>query len=158
LGVQPIHPLTCFRLSSGLQSHLHLSTSVAGLCVGAVKLLEPPRLAGLSVRPEQASVKSGEQVAFACSAHDQYGQPYPLTVVEWSANGGTITRDGVFMAGAAAGLFAVRADACGHQATAEARVIPRIRGPAPRREAISPSRSQENGRSGGGAPSRRRSG
>ena len=88
----------------------------------AVKLLEPPRLAALTVKPEHASVKPNEQVAFTCAAHDQYGQPYPLTQVVWSATGGTITAEGVYTAGPVSGLHAVRAEASGQQVPAEVRI------------------------------------
>jgi hypothetical protein len=88
----------------------------------AVKLLEPPRLAGLTVRPEHPSIKPGEQVTFTCTAHDQYGQPYPLTLVTWTATGGSITPEGVYTAGTVAGLHAVRAEAGGQQGVAEVRI------------------------------------
>jgi hypothetical protein len=76
----------------------------------------------MTVRPDHASIKPGEQVAFACSAHDQYEQPYPLTVVEWSATGGTITKDGVYTAGGHGGLYTVKAEAGGREVIAEVRV------------------------------------
>src|SRR5207237_3449484 len=52
----------------------------------AQKLLEPPRLASLMIRPEHAVLKPGEQAAFACSALDQYGRPFAAPAVTWSAS------------------------------------------------------------------------
>jgi hypothetical protein len=39
----------------------------------AQKLLEPPRLAKLATRPEQVTLRIGEQASFSCAAVDQYG-------------------------------------------------------------------------------------
>jgi hypothetical protein len=88
----------------------------------AVKLKDSPRLAGLRVRPENPTVKPGEQVAFTCSAHDQYGDSFPLTVTTWSSVGGAITPAGLYTAGPTTGRDVVRAEALGHQAVVEVRV------------------------------------
>ncbi|MEI8022473.1 MAG: hypothetical protein WCH39_29960, partial [Schlesneria sp.] len=57
----------------------------------ALKLKEPPRLAGLTIKPEQVSVKVGEQVSFQVAGVDQYGDPCPVTQTTWSATTGNIT-------------------------------------------------------------------
>src|SRR5207249_7823731 len=57
----------------------------------AQKLLEPPRLASLAIRPEHVVLKPGEQAAFACSALDQYGHSLAAPAVTWSASSGSIT-------------------------------------------------------------------
>ena len=88
----------------------------------AQKLLEPPRLATLSVRPEHVVLKFGEQAAFSCSGVDQYGQPFALSAVGWKATGGTVTAEGLFTAGSTGGLHTVRAESAGHEALAEARI------------------------------------
>jgi len=88
----------------------------------AVKLKEPPRLACLVVRPEHPLVKPHEQVAFTCTAQDQYGQPHPLATVTWSATGGVITTQGIYTAGAIGGLHTVTATAGRHECLAEVRV------------------------------------
>jgi hypothetical protein len=88
----------------------------------AQKLQEPPRLARLVVRPEQVVLKAGEQASFLCAALDQYGQPFPIPAVAWTASGGSITPDGVYTAGSPGGLHTVRAAAAGHEAIAEVRV------------------------------------
>ena len=88
----------------------------------AQKLLEPPRLAKLTVRPEHVVLRIGEQAAFTCAAIDQYGQPFPVPAVVWSATGGAISAAGLFTAGETGGLHTVRADAAGHETIAEVRL------------------------------------
>ncbi len=88
----------------------------------ALKLKEPPRLAGLTVKPEQVSVKVGEQVSFQVVGVDQYGDPFPVTQTAWSASTGNITAQGLFAAGDTGGLFNVNAKAGACEAFAEVRV------------------------------------
>jgi len=88
----------------------------------AQKLLEPPRLAHLNVRPEHVVLKVGEQASYTCTATDQYGEPIAVQTVSWSATGGTVTSDGLFTAGKTGGVHTVRADAGGHEAIAEVRI------------------------------------
>ncbi len=89
----------------------------------ARKLLEPPRLARLVVRPEHAFIRQGEQASFSCSGIDQYGQPIDVSTPTWSATGGTVS-GGMYTAekDGATGLFTVRAEANGLEAIAEVRV------------------------------------
>jgi hypothetical protein len=89
----------------------------------AKKLLEPPRLVRLSVRPEQVTLKAGEQASFSCTAVDQYDQPFNAPAVSWSGTGGTVTADGLFTAGETGGLHSVRAEAAGNEALAEVRIV-----------------------------------
>lgn len=88
----------------------------------AQKLLEPPRLASLAVRPEHVVLKAGEQVAFTCTARDQYGNVYPSPAFVWSTTGGTITPEGIYTAGETAGLHTVKVLAGGQEAVVEVRV------------------------------------
>lgn len=88
----------------------------------AQKLLEPPRLASLSMRPEHVVLKPGEQAAFACTALDQYGKPMAAPTVTWSVSAGTITAAGVYTAGTTGGLHTVRAKAGDREAIAEVRI------------------------------------
>jgi hypothetical protein len=88
----------------------------------AQKLLEPPRLAQLVVRPEQVVLKVSEQAAFTCTGLDQYGQPCAIPAVTWSVTGGSITPDGVYTAAPPGGVHTVRAEAGGHGAVAEVRI------------------------------------
>ena len=91
--------------------------------------LEPPRLTSLAIRPEQPSLKPGEQAAFACSALDQYGRPFAASAVAWTVSSGSITNAGVYTAGTTGGLHSVRAKAGDREAIAEVRV--RTDQPAP---------------------------
>jgi hypothetical protein len=88
----------------------------------AQKLLEPPRLARLVIRPEQATIKVGERAEFTVSALDQYSQPFSTPAVEWSAKGGTVTVEGVFTAGDTGGVYSVHAQGSGLEAIAEVRI------------------------------------
>ncbi len=97
----------------------------------ARKLLEPPRLAKLIVRPEQVVLKIGEQASFSCSALDQYGDPFAPPAVAWTATGGAVSADGLFTAGQTGGLHTVRAEAAGHEALAEVRIATKDEPPPP---------------------------
>lgn len=89
----------------------------------AQKLLEPPRLAKLVVRPEQVTLKIGEQASFSCSGVDQYGQSIAAPTVAWTGTSGMITAAGLFTAGQAGGLHTVRAQSAGQEAVAEVRIV-----------------------------------
>jgi hypothetical protein len=97
----------------------------------AQKLMEPPRLAKLLVRPEQVTLKVGEQASFTCTATDQYGQPFSGPTVSWSGTGGTVTADGLFTAGETGGLHTVRAEADGNESLAEVRIVTKDEPPPP---------------------------
>jgi hypothetical protein len=97
----------------------------------AQKLLEPPRLAKVTLRPEQVVLKIGEQASFTCAAVDQYGEPFTVPAVTWSATGGTVTAEGLFTAGQTGGLHTVRAVAAGHEALAEVRITTKDEPPPP---------------------------
>ena len=88
----------------------------------AQKLLEPPRLASVTIRPDRVVLKPGEQCSFVCSALDQYGHPFPISEAIWSATGGNITVAGLYTAGQTEGLYAVSVRSMGQEAHAEARV------------------------------------
>jgi hypothetical protein len=88
----------------------------------AQKLLEPPRLASLAIRPEHVVLKPLEQAAFTCTALDQYGKPIAAPAVSWSVSAGSITPAGVFTAGKSGGLHTVRATAGDREAIAEVRI------------------------------------
>jgi hypothetical protein len=88
----------------------------------AQKLLEPPRLTSLVIRPEHVVLRPGEQAAFACSALDQYGHAIAVPPLTWSASSGRITPEGVYTAGTTGGLHSVRATAGDREAIGEVRV------------------------------------
>ena len=88
----------------------------------AQKLREPPRLANVLVRPDHVVVKIGDQAAFSCAGQDQYGQPFAIEKVTWSATGGTIDGKGMYTSGDHGGVFTVKAVAGGVEALAEVRI------------------------------------
>lgn len=88
----------------------------------AKKLLEPPRLVRLVIRPEHLTLKPGEQASFTCTSQDQYGQGFTLPTIEWTATGGTITAAGLFTAGPKTGQFTAHAKTDGIEAIAEVRI------------------------------------
>ena len=89
----------------------------------AQKLLEPPRLDRIVIRPSDVVLKPGEQASFSCNGIDQYGQPIAVGTAKWSASGGTID-EGLYNADKdnSGGLFAVKAETEGFEAIAEVRI------------------------------------
>lgn len=88
----------------------------------AQRLREPPRIAKVVVRPENPLLKIGDQASFACAGVDQYGQPFAISSVKWSATGGAIDTSGMFTAGTTGGLYNVKAESGGCEAFAEVRI------------------------------------
>lgn len=89
----------------------------------AQKLREPPRLNQVLVRPENVSVKVGDQATFVCSGIDQYDRPFAVGGVKWSATGGKIDGSGLFTAGDHGGAFLVTASIGGVETIAEVQVL-----------------------------------
>ncbi|ARU51487.1 hypothetical protein CBR64_08340 [Cellulosimicrobium cellulans] len=88
-ATQDADPVTVRASSGGV-------TGTYALRVGAA-----PALAGVSVEPAFARVVSGERQAFSATGVDQYGDPFPLGSVAWSAGDRGSVADGAFTAGAA---------------------------------------------------------
>jgi len=63
-------------------------------------------IAALRVYPQRAQVRPGQRVQFQAFAYDRFGRPVPFAAV-WSATGGPIDRDGVYVAGPDLGTFEV---------------------------------------------------
>jgi hypothetical protein len=80
-------------------------------------------VAALTIRPASIQVKPGEIVTFTAEAADQYGQPFPVADVEWTASGGGVDSAGRFVAGADGGYFTVHAVAGPVEASADVRVV-----------------------------------
>ena len=97
----------------------------------ARKLLEPPKLAKLAIRPENVVLRIGEQAAFSCAAVDQYDQPFRTPPVKWSGTGGEVTTEGLFTAGQSGGYYTVRVEADGCEALAEIRITTKDEPPTP---------------------------
>jgi len=87
----------------------------------ARKLMEPPRVTRLAVRPSHANLKPGERQAFTLEAFDQYGQTFQAEP-GWSGTGGAIGSDGVYLAGADAGFFGVHVVADHLEARVDVRI------------------------------------
>ena len=66
---------------------------------------QPPRITSISVTPEYARVEPGKRHAFTARGVDQQGQDFPLTNLVWSATGGAIDGDGIYLAGNDDGSF-----------------------------------------------------
>jgi hypothetical protein len=77
----------------------------------AKKCIEPPRLTSLVVTPAQAMVEPGKKQTFMARGLDQHGRDIEAVPVPWNATGGTIDRDGVFLAGQDEGNFVLTGSA-----------------------------------------------
>ncbi len=88
----------------------------------ARRLLEPPRLDRITVRPGDVQLKPTEQASFSCSGIDQYGQPFKVAGPRWSATGGTIGADGMYVAESSPGFYMVKAESSGLEGIAEIRI------------------------------------
>ena len=88
----------------------------------AQKLREPPRLAQITIRPEQVSLKIHDQASFVCAGLDQYGLPIPVGVIAWSTGAGVIDQSGLLTVGDRSGKFFVEAAEGAIKASAEVTV------------------------------------
>jgi hypothetical protein len=75
----------------------------------AKKLVEPPRLDRIVLNPSSVDARPSEHIAFKATGLDQYGQPYPIVDVKWSAAGCSISADGVLFASESPGRYIVEA-------------------------------------------------
>jgi hypothetical protein len=89
----------------------------------AKKLVEPPRLDRIVISPSTIDVRPREHIALKVNGLDQYGQPYPIENVKWSAAGCTISGEGVLFASESPGRYLVEAHAGGLQAEAPVQVL-----------------------------------
>jgi hypothetical protein len=116
--------LTCFN-ESVADSDIEIADDMFVLkAEDARKLLEPPRLARLVIRPVDVALKPGQQASFSCSGVDQYGDPFTISSVAWEATGGTISDEGLYTAekSGTGGRYTVTGIADGQEAIAEVRV------------------------------------
>lgn len=88
----------------------------------AQRLLEPPRVAQLTLRPEWVVLQPGERATFTVGAIDQYGRSIAISAVEWSSNTGHVSADGILEAGPDTGRFSIRARAGEQMAVGEVTV------------------------------------
>ena len=73
----------------------------------AARHIEPPRLEKLLVNPASIQLKRGAKQTFRAEGLDQFGSPFPVSEITWTATGGTIDSNGVFAAGPDEGGFLV---------------------------------------------------
>jgi hypothetical protein len=90
----------------------------------AKKLLEPPKLSHLSVRPADVVLKPTEKASFSASGTDQYGQPVKLSSVTWHSTGGSIDSAGLYVAEGSPGQYTVKVESNGLEGIAEVRIVP----------------------------------
>jgi hypothetical protein len=88
----------------------------------AQKLVEPPHLARLAIFPERASIRPKDAINFRAEGFDQYTQPYNLSTKSWSASGGSIDSEGLFIAEAATGIYTAQVRVGPIEATAEIQI------------------------------------
>lgn len=74
----------------------------------ARKHIEPPRLTQLTLSPPQARVEPGKRVTFQVKGLDQFGRTMAADEITWSATGGKIDANGVFLAADGEGRFIVK--------------------------------------------------
>lgn len=84
----------------------------------ARKSIEPPKLKYLEIQPSHGHVEPGKNLTFLAKGHDQHGQEFPVSSIEWVATGGTIGADGVFRAGNDEGEYVISASSSGVKTTA----------------------------------------
>ncbi len=76
----------------------------------AQKLVEPPKLAKLSIDPSRVEIRPGEHAVFSVKGFDQYGQSMAVSGSSWSVPaglGGEVDSSGKFTAGKELGAFSV---------------------------------------------------
>ena len=96
----------------------------------AILLREPARLTRIEVRPQSATVRPGESIAFTATCVDQHGRPMDGGTVHWSASGGAIDDQGRFTA-EDKGDYRIQATCESLTGTAEVRVAEGIIVPPP---------------------------
>ena len=75
----------------------------------AEKHVKPPELSKILVDPSQLKLKVGTKQTFRVKGIDQFGRNIEIENITWSATGGDIEPDGVFMSGGDEGNFIVSA-------------------------------------------------
>jgi hypothetical protein len=98
----------------------------------AQKLVEPPRLAKLTLDPARVEIRPGEVAVFGVKGTDQYGQPMAISGCQWSVPsglGGAIDQTGKFTAGTDLGAFSVLAVKDGCEGRAGIQIVAKTSGP-----------------------------
>lgn len=99
----------------------------------AQKLVEPPRLAKLTLDPVRVEIRPGEVAVFGVKGTDQYGQSIGVSDCQWSVPsglGGTIDQTGKFTAGPELGAFSVVAVNNGVEGRAGVQIVAKTTDPS----------------------------
>lgn len=96
----------------------------------AEKHIKPPELTRIEVGPSSAHLKLGTKQTFTARGLDQFGRDIDPGKTTWTATGGDIDEDGVFLAGGDEGNFIVCAKAGKASGTAEVSIA-KSPGPKP---------------------------
>lgn len=97
----------------------------------AQKLVEPPRLAKLTLDPARVEIRPGEVAVFGVKGTDQYGQSIVISGCQWSVPsglGGSIDQTGKFTAGTDLGAFSVLAVKDGCEGRAGIQIVAKTSG------------------------------
>ena len=83
---------------------------------------QKPMAVSISISPDTVEVTAGNSLQFAVDSYDQFGRPFDA--FEWTATGGEIDADGLFIAANADGTFTVTAtdSISGLSATAQVQI------------------------------------
>jgi hypothetical protein len=137
--------LTAAATSGGVPDSLVLSFSAPALAAGVyedtlsltlglggyaesvpvpvrLEVLESPTLARIALTPSYVVLRPGETQAYTAAGYDQAGDAFGVTPA-WEAEGGSITPDGVFTAGAFNGLYFVTARSGGVESEALVEIV-----------------------------------
>jgi hypothetical protein len=96
----------------------------------ARRLIEPPRLARIEIRPASGCIPLNQTLAFTLLGYDQHDRPFSCPAIDWSATGGRISPEGLFSA-ESIGTYTVRARVDQQEATAAVEVAERPPTPTP---------------------------
>ena len=83
---------------------------VQGSCSISIVSVPPRSLERIFVTPQDANIGRNEIQTFTAKGFDEDGNEVPLNDINWSATGGTIDDNGVFLSGQEEGIFKINAD------------------------------------------------
>ncbi|MEW6185517.1 MAG: hypothetical protein AB1585_07235 [Thermodesulfobacteriota bacterium] len=75
----------------------------------AEKHIKPPELTRIIIDPSQVYIQTGKQQTFTAKGLDQFGRPFDLGELSWTATGGRIEGNGVYAAGNDEGNYLITA-------------------------------------------------
>ena len=84
----------------------------------AEKRTEPPHITKILVYPSEIQLRPGKKQTFRAEGFDQFGREISIEMLQWSATGGTIDREGTFLSGKDEGNFIASAESLGTKGSA----------------------------------------